>query len=95
MEKTEETAGIFATYPRENVRLSQAFMNEVVGTFFLVLCVRAIVDKNNNKPPGGTEALFIGLVVFTIGASMGINTGYAINPARDLGQSLKLFSAKS
>lgn len=88
MPKDESTAGIFATYPRPGVTRSQAFMNEVVATFFLVLCVRSIVDKNNNKPSNGMEPLFIGLTVFTIGASMGINTGYAINPARDFGPRL-------
>ena len=51
----------------------------------LVLCLEAINDKNNGKPPSGFEPLFAGITVFTIGSSYGVNTGYAINPARDLG----------
>ena len=57
----------------------------------LVLCVKSITDSNNDKPPSGFEPLFIGLTVFTIGSSFGVNTGYAINPARDLGP--RIFTA--
>jgi glycerol uptake facilitator protein len=57
---------------------------EIIGTFALVFGVLAIV---NNKAPGtsGIIALLIGLLVFAIGLSLGGPTGYAINPARDLG----------
>ena len=34
------------------------------------------------------EPLLIGATVFAIGASIGVNTGYALNPARDLGPRL-------
>lgn len=91
MPKTELTAGVFATYPRDGVSLSQAFMNEMMGTFFLVLCVRSVTDRHNAKPTDGMEPLLVGLVVFVIGASMGVNTGYAINPARDFGPRLFTF----
>ena len=54
----------------------------------LVLCLHALVDNENGKPPPGFEPFFVGVTVFTIGAAFGINTGYAINPARDLGPRL-------
>jgi glycerol uptake facilitator protein len=60
------------------------FITEVVGTFVLVFGVLAIVA---NKAPGasGLTPLLVGLLVFAIGLSLGGPTGYAINPARDLG----------
>ena len=47
MEKTAETSGIFATYPRNDVSMAQGFANEVIGTLFLLLFVRSVTDKNN------------------------------------------------
>lgn len=60
------------------------FITEVIGTFALVFGVFAIGD---NKAPGitGLTPLLVGLLVFGIGLSLGGPTGYAINPARDLG----------
>jgi glycerol uptake facilitator protein len=59
-------------------------VTEVIGTFALVFGVFAIVD---NAAPGevGLTPLLIGLLVAAIGLSLGGPTGYAINPARDLG----------
>jgi len=37
---------------------------------------------------GNLNPLIIGFVIFAIGASFGLNTGYAINPARDFGPRL-------
>jgi len=69
------------------------FFSELVGTFILILAVLLI-----HKPTielagiesakvglGSLEALPVGLLVFGIGLSLGGTTGYAINPARDLG----------
>jgi len=49
----------------------------------LVSCVCALTDKRNNPPSSGILPLIVGLVVFVIGVSFGINCGYGINPARD------------
>lgn len=46
--------------------------------------VLAINDKKNAAALHGTHALITGLLVVAIGMSMGMNTGYAINPSRDL-----------
>jgi glycerol uptake facilitator len=56
----------------------------VIGTFLLVFGVLAIV-ANEAPLETGLAALLIGLLVFGIGLSLGGPTGYAINPARDLG----------
>jgi len=57
---------------------------EIIGTFVLVLGVLFILDPNNNLT-GGFAPLLIGFLVWSIGLSLGGPTGYAINPARDLG----------
>lgn len=57
-------------------------ISEVIGTFMLVFGVLAIVS---NELVPGFAALLIGFLVWAIGLSLGGTTGYAINPARDLG----------
>jgi glycerol uptake facilitator protein len=59
-------------------------LTEIIGTFVLVFGILAILA---NKATGvsGLNALLVGLLVFGIGLSLGGPTGYAINPARDLG----------
>jgi glycerol uptake facilitator protein len=59
-------------------------ITEVIGTFMLVFGVLAIV-ANEAPAQSGLVALLVGLLVFGIGLSLGGPTGYAINPARDLG----------
>lgn len=58
-------------------------MSEIIGTFVLVFGVSAILQPNNEV--GALGALLVGILVFGIGLSLGGPTGYAINPARDLG----------
>ncbi|XP_039330715.2 aquaporin-7 isoform X4 [Saimiri boliviensis] len=78
------TAGIFATYLPDYMTLWWGFLNEVWLTGMLQLCLFAITDQENNPALPGTQALVIGILVVTIGMSLGMNTGYAINPSRDL-----------
>jgi len=56
------------------------FLTEVIGTFVLVFVVLCFA-----KNPADLGALFVSFLVVGIGASLGGPTGYAINPARDLG----------
>ncbi|CDQ96642.1 unnamed protein product [Oncorhynchus mykiss] len=64
---------------------------QVIGTAALILCILAIIDGKNIGAPKGMEPLCIGLIIMAIGVSMGLNCGYPINPARDLGP--RLFTA--
>ena len=64
---------------------------QFIGTASLIVCVLAIVDPYNNPVPRALEAFTVGLVVLVIGTSMGFNSGYAVNPARDFGP--RLFTA--
>jgi glycerol uptake facilitator protein len=59
-------------------------VTEVIGTFILVLGVLAIVN-NPGAADSGLVPLLVGFLVVSIGLSLGGPTGYAINPARDLG----------
>lgn len=62
-------------------------MSEVIGTFVLVF-VAAAISSDNLSPNGlapGFGPFLVGLLVWGIGLSLGGPTGYAINPARDLG----------
>uniref|UniRef100_A0A3Q4GFF1 Aquaporin-3 n=1 Tax=Neolamprologus brichardi TaxID=32507 RepID=A0A3Q4GFF1_NEOBR len=87
----DATAGIFATYPGNHLTLVNGFFDQIIGTAALIVCILAIVDPHNNPIPQGLEAFTVGFVVLVIGLSMGFNSGYAVNPARDLGP--RLFTA--
>jgi glycerol uptake facilitator protein len=83
------TFSIFATFPAKYLgSWSGPFIDQVVGTAFLVAFVFALVDELNQPPKANVAPLVIGFVVVAIGLSFGANAGYAINPARDLGPRL-------
>lgn len=87
------TAGIFATYPAPYLSTFGGFLDQFIGTMFLMLVISAIGDARNNATLGNLGPIAVGLLVVVIGASMGMNAGYAINPARDLGPRLFTFVA--
>jgi glycerol uptake facilitator protein len=62
-------------------------MSEAIGTFLLVLASSAIVSERVSLtgPAAGLGPYLVGVLVWAIGLSLGGTTGYAINPARDLG----------
>ncbi|GMG15604.1 unnamed protein product [Phytophthora fragariaefolia] len=85
----KSTQGIFATYPYSNdVPIGTCFMTEVVGTALLVGCLFAIGDEMNKPASPYSQPGAVALLVVAIGMAFGMNTGYAINPARDLGPRL-------
>ena len=64
-------------------------ITEIIGTFVLVL--GALLMSKPEVKMGTLEALPVGLLVLAIGLSLGGPTGYAINPARDLGPRMAHF----
>jgi glycerol uptake facilitator protein len=74
---------VFSTAPAIRNTIAN-FITEVIGTFVLVFGVLAIF-ANKATVASGLGALLVGLLVLAIGLSLGGPTGYAINPARDLG----------
>jgi glycerol uptake facilitator protein len=89
--ETQDTGaklGVFCTAPA--IRSPGAnLVTEIIGTFVLVLGVLAILTPGNLQPEHGFDTgmgpLLVGVIVLAIGISLGGPTGYAINPARDLG----------
>ncbi|MGA1811897.1 MIP/aquaporin family protein [Frondihabitans sp. 4ASC-45] len=73
--------GVFSTGPAIR-SYGWNFVTEVIATFVLVF---VIIGIGNGKSPSELGALPVALLVVGIGASLGGPTGYAINPARDLG----------
>jgi len=84
--------GCFCTAPAIR-NFKSNFFSEMIGAFILVLAVLLInipsleIEGVGSAKVGlgSLEALPVGLLVFAIGLSLGGTTGYAINPARDLG----------
>jgi glycerol uptake facilitator protein len=62
-------------------------MSEIIATFVLVFVVGAIFSRRvaATGPAAGLGAYLVGSLVWGVGLSLGGPTGYAINPARDLG----------
>ena len=89
----QATAGIFATYPQPYLSLLGGFVDQVVGTALLVLVIFALGDTRNFAPEPRLGPVLVGAAVVLIGMSFGLNAGYAINPARDLGPRLFTFVA--
>ncbi|WP_091452449.1 MIP/aquaporin family protein [Actinokineospora iranica] len=89
-DEPENTLGIFATAPTVR-RPAWNLVSEVIGTFVLVLWVLTsptVKLGEGGLPQFGNSALgyaAVAFVVIGIGNSLGGPTGYAINPARDLG----------
>lgn len=73
--------GVFSTGPAIR-NYAWNLVTEIIGTFVLVF---AIIAFTNGKTPAELGALPVAFIVLVIGVSLGGPTGYAINPARDLG----------
>ncbi|TGK12111.1 aquaporin family protein [Leptospira fletcheri] len=81
---------IFSTEPAIRHKFSN-FFSEFLGTFVLILGVYAIFSPQIKGLTSHLGAFLVGLLVWSIGLSMGGTTGYAINPARDFGPRLAHF----
>ena len=81
--------GIFGTGPAPYYEsIFGPMVSEIVGTAFLVAFIFAVTDDRNTPVRANLAPVVVGLIVVAIGMSYGANTGYAINPARDLGPRL-------
>ncbi|MFI5803855.1 MIP/aquaporin family protein [Streptomyces sp. NPDC051561] len=82
-EQSTPTLGIFSTIPE--IRNPAAnLVTEIIATFALVLPILAF-GLTKGLGVSGTQTLLVAFLVVGIGLSLGGPTGYAINPARDLG----------
>ena len=77
---TSTKLGVFSTGPA--IKHTPAnFVSEFIGTFALIVGVISIYGQADS----GLKPYLVGVLVWGIGLSLGGATGYAINPARDLG----------
>jgi len=84
----ETKLAVFSTSPA--IRSAGAnLIAEIIGGFMLVLALLAVISPGNFVPGSelakGFGPVLVGVIVASIGLSLGGPTGYAINPARDLG----------
>jgi len=83
------TFSIFATFPAGYYgSWPGPFIDEAIGTAILVMAIFAVTDNLNQPVKANLAPLLVGFIVVAIGLSIGANSGYAINPARDLGPRL-------
>ena len=64
------------------------WISEIIATFMLILTISALVTSTVGAAgsiPRGVAPYLVGMLVWGVGLSLGGTTGYAINPARDLG----------
>lgn len=75
---------VFATGPAIR-NTGSNLIGEIIGTLVLILGLAGITAKSLGEVAVGVGPYLVGVLVWSIGMSLGGTTGYAINPARDLG----------
>jgi glycerol uptake facilitator protein len=81
---------VFSTNPAISYSFAN-FLSEAFGTILLIIGIHSIFSPANTSLSPAFGACLVGALVLAIGLSMGGTTGYAINPARDLGPRLAHF----
>lgn len=89
----KETASVFATYPASYLTLRGGFVDQLLGTCFLIVGALAIMDPKNKGVPPSLQPVVVGLLILTVELSVGSNCGVPLNPARDLGPRLFTYIA--
>ena len=84
----ESKLAVFCTTPAIR-RRGANLVSEIIGGFALMLALLAVLSPGNFVPGSdlakGFGPVLVGVIIWSIGLSLGGPTGYAINPARDLG----------
>lgn len=84
--RTQATAGIFATYSLPYMTAAASFFTEFLTTAIFFMMILALTDKRNGiAPPLGLLPLALFVLFLGFGISLGMQTAYALNPARDFG----------
>ncbi|KAH9980304.1 putative aquaporin 4 [Lactifluus volemus] len=83
--RTLATGSLFGTYALDYMPSANCFFDEFLGTFILLLVLFAVTDKKNGPPPAGLVPLVVFIIFLAISVAFGAQTGFAVNPARDLG----------
>jgi len=88
--RTIKTANGIVTFPLDYMTNAACFFSELLATAIIFITVLSLSDKRNGTLPVGLGAAIIWIMVLGIGTSLGMETSYAVNPARDLGPRLFL-----
>jgi len=91
--RTQATASLFATYALPYMTQVSCFFSEFLATAVLFMMVLALTDKRNGAPTNGLLPFALFVLFIGLGASLGMETSYAVNPARDFGPRLFLAMA--
>ncbi|KAL1405687.1 hypothetical protein Q8F55_007353 [Vanrija albida] len=79
------TATLFFTDAQPYMSNVGSFFSEFFATAVLLGMILAVTDSNNNPAPAGLNGVIIMFLIVGIGAALGTETAYCLNPARDLG----------
>ncbi|KAG2037768.1 major intrinsic protein superfamily membrane channel protein [Suillus americanus] len=79
------SGGFFGTYAADYLTSVSAFFAEFIGSAMLITGIFMATDKRNGPAPPGVVPVAIFLTLLGISSALGMDTGAALNPARDLG----------
>ncbi|KAG1830539.1 major intrinsic protein superfamily membrane channel protein [Suillus variegatus] len=79
------SGNLFGTYAADYLPSVSAFFAEFIGSAMLITGIFMLTDKRNGPLPPGVLPVGIFLLLLGIGSALGMDTGAALNPARDLG----------
>ncbi|XBW38288.1 hypothetical protein QEN19_003877 [Hanseniaspora menglaensis] len=82
---------MFVTVPLDYLSTGRQFISEFTGSFFLVIGIFAMTDPYNNTSPEIFPVLLF-ILIFTLNASVSLQTSAALNFSRDLGPRLALWT---
>ncbi len=78
------TAGIFCTFAKPYLTRGAQFVSELVSSALLEFGIFSLTDSNNAGASSDTFPIGLMLLITAIGGSFGVQTGFALNMARDL-----------
>nr|VWP00084.1 Uncharacterized protein [Ganoderma boninense] len=82
------TASLFGTYALPYMTSASAWFEEFLGTALLLIAICAMSNTKDAPTPPWLASLVLFITMLGISSSFGMQTGFAINPARDLGPRL-------
>ncbi|KAL6927424.1 hypothetical protein ACO0SA_003722 [Hanseniaspora valbyensis] len=88
---SSDFTSMFVTVPLDYLSTGRQFVSEFMGSFYLVIGIFAMTDPYNNTSPE-VFPVYLFFFIFTLNASMSLQTGAALNFSRDLGPRLALWT---
>ncbi|KAG5337029.1 hypothetical protein C0989_011117 [Termitomyces sp. Mn162] len=86
--RTLKTGGLFSTFAADYVTNVSAFFSVFLATAILIFVIIAFTNRGNAHTPTVLLPLALFITLVGIAAGLGMDTGFAVNPACDLGPRL-------